>query len=206
MPDYQDYGFPDDDLSHAHQYLLPALLSMLNKQQKILDLGFGNGALAIKLINSGFDVYGTDASEEGIKLAKKNYPNRFYLQDLSTGKLPAELADTAFNTIISTEVIEHLYDPKAFIQFCKEVLSKSSYKQLIISTPYHGYLKNLTIALFNKYDAHHSPLWSGGHIKFWSYKTIKSLLISEGFEIIKFKGCGRFQFFWKSMMIKAELK
>lgn len=179
---------------------------MLNKQQKILDLGCGNGALAIKLINSGFDVYGTDASEEGIKLAKKNYPNRFYLQDLSTGKLPAELADTAFNTIISTEVIEHLYDPKAFIQFCKEVLSKSSYKQLIISTPYHGYLKNLTIALFNKYDAHHSPLWSGGHINFWSYKTIKSLLISEGFEIIKFKGCGRFQFFWKSMMIKAELK
>ncbi|MGI4728330.1 MAG: class I SAM-dependent methyltransferase [Janthinobacterium lividum] len=206
MPDYQDYKFPDDGLSHAHQYLLPALLSMLNKQQKILDLGCGNGALAIKLINSGFDVYGTDASEEGIKLAKKNYPNRFYLQDLSTGKLPAELADTAFNTIISTEVIEHLYDPKAFIQFCKEVLSKSSYKQLIISTPYNGYLKNLTIALFNKYNAHHSPLWSGGHIKFWSYKTIKSLLISEGFEIIKFKGCGRFQFFWKSMMIKAELK
>ncbi len=206
MTDYKDYGFPNADLSHAHQYLLPALLPMLHHTNKILDLGCGNGALTVKLIDLGFDVYGTDASAEGIEMAKKSYADRFFLQDLSTGKLPAQLMDASFSTIISTEVIEHLYDPKAFIQFCKAILSKSNYAELIISTPYHGYFKNLIIALFNKYDAHHSPVWSGGHIKFWSRRTLESLLNSEGFELIEFKGCGRFPFLWKSMLIKARLK
>ncbi|RYY06068.1 MAG: methyltransferase domain-containing protein [Sphingobacteriaceae bacterium] len=202
MTHYKDYGFPNADLSHAHQYLLPALLPMLHRQNKILDLGCGNGALTIKLIELGFDVYGVDASAEGIEIAKKYYPNRFFLQDLSTGKLPEELADTVFNTIISTEVIEHLYDPEAFIQFCKAILSNSNFAELIISTPYHGYLKNLIIALFGKYDAHHSPTWSGGHIKFWSRNTLTSLLINEGFEMIIFRGCGRFPYLWKVVRIK----
>ncbi len=206
MIDYRDYGFPNAACSHAHQYLLPALLPMLQKQNKILDLGCGNGALTIQLIKLGFDIYGIDASTEGIEIAKKSYPKRFFLQDLSLGKLPIELDDTSFSTIISTEVIEHLYNPKAFIQFCKQVLSKSKHGELIVSTPYHGYWKNLTLALFNKWDAHLDPFWIGGHIKFWSRETLSKLLVSEGFEILKFKGCGRFPFFWKSMLIKARLK
>ena len=206
MVDYQDYGFPDTSLSHAHQYLLPALLPILNPQHKILDLGCGNGALTVHLIKLGFNIYGIDASEEGIEIAKKSYPERFFLQDLSSGRLPKELADTVFSTIISTEVIEHLYDPKAFIQFCREILSKSNGAELIISTPYHGYLKNLTLTLFNKWDAHLDPLWSGGHIKFWSRKTLSKLLVNQGFELIQFQGCGRFPYFWKSMLIKARLR
>lgn len=206
MVNYQDYGFPNAGLSHAHQYLLPALLPMLHQNHKILDLGCGNAALDIQLFKSGFDVYGIDASAEGIEIARKSYPNRFFLQDLSSGKLPAAIAGASFNTIISTEVIEHLYDPKAFIHFCKTVLSETKNGELIISTPYHGYLKNLAIALFNKYDVHHAPGWKGGHIKFWSPKTLSKLLLSEGFEVIKFKGCGRFPLFWKSMLVKARLK
>jgi len=206
MTNYQDYGFPDADKCHAHQYLLPALLPLLHQQHKILDLGCGNGALTIHLIKRGFDVYGIDASNEGIAIAKKSYPERFFLQDLSYGKLPAELADASFNTIISTEVIEHLYDPQAFVHFCKNILSKTKQSELIVSTPYHGYLKNLAVALFNKYDAHHDPNWNGGHIKFWSPKTLGKLLLSEGFEVLKFQGCGRFPYLWKSMLIKARLK
>ncbi len=206
MTDYQDYGFPDTALSHAHQYLLPALLPILHQGKKILDLGCGNGALAIKLLQLNFDIYGVDASVEGINLAKENYPDRFYLQDLSTDHLPAELADTSFNTIISTEVIEHLYDPKKFIRFCRSILSQSNNGELIISTPYHGYLKNLALAVSNKFDTHFDPLWSGGHIKFWSQKTLGKLLENEGFEVVKFKGCGRFPWFWKSMLLKARLR
>lgn len=206
MTDYQEYSFPNADLSHAHQYLLPALLPMLNQEHKILDLGCGNGALGIQLIKLGFDVYGIDASVEGIAIAKKTFPDRFFIQDLASGKLPAELANTSFNTIISTEVIEHLYDPKAFIQFCKKVLSKTNKGELIISTPYHGYFKNLLLALFNKWDTHLDPLWNGGHIKFWSRKTLNNLLLSKGFDILKFQGCGRFPYLWKSMLIKARLK
>ncbi len=61
------------------------------------------------------------------------------------------------------------------------------------------------LSVFDKWDKHHSPTWHGGHIKFWSKNTLSQLLTNSGFKVTDFKGCGRFPYFWKSMMIKAEL-
>jgi len=65
------------------------------------------------LLKIGYNAFGTDASAEGIAIVRQTNPDRFFLQDLSTGNLPDELKGREFDTIISTEVIEHLYDPKA---------------------------------------------------------------------------------------------
>src|SRR5690606_31358887 len=108
----------------------------------------------------------------------------------------------SFDTIISTEVIEHLYDPRAFIDFCVNILRKNNNGgQLILSTPYHGYIKNLCLAIAGKWDSHANPLWDGGHIKLWSRKTLTQLLEEKGFEVTAFKGCGRLPYLWKSMLI-----
>jgi 2-polyprenyl-3-methyl-5-hydroxy-6-metoxy-1,4-benzoquinol methylase len=205
MTDYKDYGFDTDQPAHTFDYLLPPLLSMLDKNRNrcILDLGCGNGYLANYLIAKGFNAYGTDASEEGIAIARKANPDRFFIQDLSTGKLPERLQNLNFDTIISTEVIEHLYDPEGFIDFCKQALNQNG--EIIISTPYHGYLKNLALSVFDKWDAHHGPLWHGGHIKFWSKATLSRVLTNAGFTVTAFEGCGRIPYFWKSMIIKAKI-
>ena len=205
MSDYKDYGFHTDQPAHTFAYLQAPLLSLLDKRknQCILDLGCGNGYLANFLIGQGFNAYGTDASEEGIGIAKRANPGRFFIQDLSSGGLPAELQPLKFDTIVATEVIEHLYDPAGFVGFCKNTLSPGG--ELIITTPYHGYFKNLMLSVFNKWDSHHSPGWHGGHIKFWSEATLSDLLAKEGFEVVAFKGCGRVPYFWKSMILKAKL-
>ena len=205
MAEYKDYGYTSNEPSHTFFYLENALFSLLNKNSNrcILDLGCGNGHLVGYLIKKGYNAYGTDASENGIAIAKKEYPDRFFVQDLSTDQLPAELQKLSFDTIISTEVIEHLYNPETFIDFCKNALQPKG--ELIISTPYHGYWKNLMLSIFNKWDSHLSPDWLGGHIKFWSRKTLSKLLTDKGFTVIAFKGCGRVPYFWKSMVIKAKL-
>jgi 2-polyprenyl-3-methyl-5-hydroxy-6-metoxy-1,4-benzoquinol methylase len=205
MTVYRDYGFYSNQPAHTFHYLLAPLLSLLdkNKNQFILDLGCGNGYLVSYLISQGYNAYGTDASAEGIAIANKDNPGRFFVQDLSTDKLPAELQNIKFDTVISTEVIEHLYDPASFIAFCKQALNGNG--EIIISTPYHGYLKNLSLSLFNRWDAHFSPMWHGGHIKFWSRATLSNLLINNGFSVVAFKGCGRVPYFWKSMIIKARI-
>ena len=134
MAEYQDYGYANNQPSHTFFYLHDALQSMLNKDKNhcILDLGCGNGHLVSYLVKNGYDAYGTDASENGVALAKQEYPDRFFIQDLSTDELPVELQKLKFDTIISTEVIEHLYNPDRFIEFCRNALQKNG--ELIIST------------------------------------------------------------------------
>jgi 2-polyprenyl-3-methyl-5-hydroxy-6-metoxy-1,4-benzoquinol methylase len=104
--------------------------------------------------------------------------------------------------VVSTEVIEHLYSPQLLIQYAHRVLAEKC--KLIITTPYHGYLKNLALSLLNKWDFHHTALWEGGHIKFWSKNTLKRLLVDNGFRVKKVNGVGRIPYLWKSMVIIAE--
>jgi 2-polyprenyl-3-methyl-5-hydroxy-6-metoxy-1,4-benzoquinol methylase len=186
---------------------LNTILQLLDKEKNknILDLGCGNGFVARNLIELGYNVYGVDASLDGINEAKKYYNDRFFILDINENTLPPELENIHFDTIISTEVLEHLYSPEGFILFCKLILNKKSGGELIISTPYHGYFKNLMLALLNQMDNHFTALLEGGHIKFWSIKTLTTLVEKHGFKIDKFVGCGRFPFLWKTMFIKAVL-
>lgn len=207
MSEYKDYGYNSSGPIDAHKYIYPTIKSMLDKNvnRKILDVGCGNGYIARELIKLGYDVYGIDASTEGIAIAKSSYDERFFIQDLSKDGLPEEIKDIIFDTIISTEVIEHLYNPKKYIDFCKNILIQNNGGELIISTPYNGYFKNLILSVLDGWDRHLDPLWDGGHIKFWSKATLSKIITDSDFKITSFKGSGRIPYVWKSMFIKAKL-
>ena len=74
-----------------------------------------------------------------------------------------------------------------------------------MSTPYHGYLKNLALAMTGKLDGHFSVLWDGGHIKFFSRATLERMLTDQGFEVLAFAGAGRLPLLWKSMLVNARV-
>ena len=75
---------------------------------------------------------------------------------------------------------------------------------VILTTPYHGYLKNIAISLFNEWDQHHHPEREGGHIKFFSEKSLARVLTENGFSDIVFRNAGRLPYFWKSMVCRAQ--
>jgi len=204
---YSDFGWYNTNDTDAHSYLLPRIIQLLEHRmdKTILDVGCGNGATANRLIKMGYNVWGIDASDSGVVVANKQNPGRFFIQDITSEKLPDELKAKKFDIVISTEVIEHLYAPRSYINLIKGVLNDSG-GELIISTPYHGYLKNIALALSGKMDAHFTVLWEGGHIKFWSRKTLTDLLEEFDFKVLDFYGCGRLPYFWKSMLIRAKLK
>ena len=77
---------------------------------------------------------------------------------------------------------------------------------LIIGTPYQGYLKNLALSILDGWDAHHTVAWDGGHIKFFSVKTLSTLVARHGFELMAFHYLGRAPWLWKNMICFAKKK
>jgi len=108
-----------------------------------------------------------------------------------------------FDVVISTEVIEHLYDPTKLFQFARGVLKPDGH--LLVSTPYHGYWKNLALSVADKWDFHHHPARFGGHIKFWSRKTLSEMFVNFGFMVGEFRGVGRTPWLWNSMILVGRM-
>jgi len=201
----EDYGWSTGDGPQSCGYIAPCVLEILKTLQvsRVMDLGAGNGVLCAGLAKAGYEVVGVEYDRQGAHLAKQTYPGipfyNFGVQDD-----PSELLahERRFDAVVSTEVVEHLFSPHLLPAYAAQCLNEGGY--LIVSTPYHGYLKNLVLSVLNKWDAHHTALWHGGHIKFWSAATLTALLAANGFEVIEFHGVGRMRYLWKSMVLVAR--
>lgn len=184
----------------VHRYLWPTVRRELSKRisdgAKLLDAGCGNGALCA-VLSERYDVCGFDLSRPGIQLAEQSSPAcRFRVASVYDPL--GELFQEEFDAVVSLEVIEHLYAPREFVKRVREVLAPGGL--FILSTPYHGYLKNLAIAASGRFDKHFDPLYDGGHIKFWSKASLGTLLGEFGFQLLCLKPVGRVPWLWKSMI------
>ena len=198
-----EYFYSGFKISLGHSWIDPVVLKLIDNiaPSNILDLGCGNGVLAGKLARKGYSVIGIENSESGINEARSMNPDIKFIQ-ASLYDDPAQLGLDMYDLIVSKEVIEHLYCPDALVRFADKVLAPDG--KLIITTPYYGYLRNLALALFNRWDHHLTPLWDHGHIKLFSKKTMCGLLCRNHYKMVKFRGAGNFHFMWKSMVVVAE--
>lgn len=174
----QDYRWQDSSCTCAHNYLLPRLEEILeehappSEEERVLDLGCGNGAVTKWLANQGYEVVGVDPLSEGIAQARKAYPELDFYRMSAYETLKEKLG--SFSVVVSLEVVEHVYDPVQYASTIYDVLSPLG--TAILSTPYHGWLKNVVISILGRFDDHVEPLQVHGHIKFWSPTTLSKLL------------------------------
>jgi len=199
-----NYHYADGDLNDSHSYLLPTVLDILSsmdlKSHSLFELGCGNGSVAAELTNRGYTVVGIDALSEAIEQAKQHHPSL----RLELGSAYDALSHTygRFPVVRSLEVVEHLYAPRQYAATIYDLLQPGGVT--IISTPYHGYWKNLALALTGKLDPHFTALWDHGHIKFWSVETLGILLTEAGFIDVSFRRVGRVPLLEKSMIAIAR--
>ncbi len=209
MSSVDEYRYESADASHTSAYLWSKVEQILGQEQslvrqggesRVFDLGCGNGAFSRRLKQLGISACGVDLSSSGVAYAKLACPEI----QIEEGSVYDDLAKKygQFPVVVSLEVVEHLYSPRIFAKTLFNLVEPGG--KAIVSTPYHGYFKNLTLAVSGKLDSHFTVLWDHGHIKFWSIKTLTSLLTEAGFSRVKFEFAGRIPLLAKSMIAVAS--
>ncbi|MCR2745209.1 class I SAM-dependent methyltransferase [Limnobacter parvus] len=199
------YEWLNGEHCDSHGYLLPALLreaDLIGVVGRAFDLGCGNGSIARAMQAKGWKVSGVDPSLDGVMFAKDNDP---YI-DLHVGSAYDDLRTKfgTFHLVYSLEVVEHLYAPRDYAKTLVSLMQDDGVA--IVSTPYHGYWKNLVMALTGRMDSHFTALWDDGHIKFWSIRTLTQLFAEVGLDVIRINRIGRVPALAKSMILVLKKK
>ncbi len=206
------YEYTSSAPTWANRYLWPILEKTVRRpgaipvssadssRPRAFDLGCGNGATSALLYRIGFDVVGVDLSESGIRQARETTRQCRFEVGSVYDDLSAKYG--RFDLVVSLEVIEHCFYPGKLARTAFELLSSGGIA--FISTPYHGYLKNVALALSGRMDSHFMALRDGGHIKFFSEATLNRLLKDAGFRDVRFLRAGRVPPLAKSMVAVAK--
>jgi len=189
----------DDPTTPQRQGLWKRHLASLPRGARVLDVGCGRGEFCVFFASLGYSPTGTDISSQAVEFARRQHPGIAFEACPVEALLPSQAG--AFDAVFSSEVIEHLFDVGTFLESIHQLLKPGGL--LVLTTPYHGLVKNITIDLMN-YAGHYNPL--GQHIRFFDKQSLSMCLTRFEFEPIVWTGYGRPWPFWKSFFVVSRKK
>jgi methionine biosynthesis protein MetW len=164
------------------------LLEMIgDKKKKILDIGCGDGTLMEPLIANKHTVIGLDISGPALTIAKKKGLN---VKDLDLTSDWSEKITDKFDVVLAGEIIEHVFDTDKFLVNINNVLKKGGH--LVLSTPNIASLPRRIMLLlgFSPYIETTARSYDAGHIRYFTFNSLKALLDQNGFQVIEQKSDG----------------
>jgi len=146
-----------------------------NKKIKILDVGCGKGDFLkyIATKNSTYKLFGID-------LIDNQHPSIYFIK----GDFLEEKFETKFDVIFSFMVVEHIDKPHLFIQKINNSLQPGGF--VFISTINNDSFMHRIARMLNKVGIHtaHDRLYSHHHIQHYTNKSLRTLMVMNGFDIL----------------------
>ena len=154
------------------------LIDMLDKikPEQIVEVGFGNGDLLLKMNQKGFKGTGIDFSAAAVQefiQKTKGMPLNFSVRNCEAESLLS--SGERFNLVVACEVLEHIEDDVNTLNTWNQLLSKSGH--LLLSVP--ARMKNWG----------HNDEYAG-HLRRYEKEELTEKLHKANFEVINFCSYG----------------
>ena len=151
----------------------------LRLEPPILDFGCGSGALVRELRTRGLEAYGIELDREIIRSSLRDDVAEYVT--LYEGKFPSPFSDQSFESVIASEVIEHIVDYEAALA----EIARLTRSALAITVP------DMTcIPIGSQYDLVPWHLLEATHVNFFNYNSLERTL-RQYFEKVTFFKIGQ---------------
>ncbi|MGH7246222.1 MAG: class I SAM-dependent methyltransferase [Candidatus Levyibacteriota bacterium] len=160
-----------------------AIYNVISENATVLDVGCWTGSLGKELIRKKHCIVdGIDVEKKALVIARKHGYREVWERDLNNRKTLA-IPLKKYDYIIFADVLEHVLYPKDMLQFYARYLKKDGY--IVLSLPNIGFLLYRIQHLFGKFDYEETGIMDTTHVRFYTLKTMKTLIKESGFAIQK---------------------
>ena len=142
----------------------------------LLDVGCGDGTSLDWLRRMGWDAKGCEIDAAAVKAARR----RGF--DVVQGTA-ADFADETFDAVTSSHVLEHVHDPKDFLEQCRRILRPGG--QVVAVTP------NTRSPLLERYGRNWVQLDPPRHLVLFNEDNLRRLAESVGFSKVEIRRTAR---------------
>jgi SAM-dependent methyltransferase len=154
------------------------------KERSLYDIGCGEGFFMDGLHKLGWEVAGTDYSEEGIKNQNPHlYPKVTYKPALDDIQERLS-ADQKFSLVNLGNILEHVIDPVGFLGEIKNLIHKDGLVRIVVPNDNSEFQELLTNLNFANREWFHPP----DHLSYFNFESLKVVLDHTGFNTIRTLG------------------
>lgn len=178
-----DLTSPFEDYSLKLGYLSSHSLAIDNTEAgcHVLDIGGGQGRIALELKKKGCKLTGIDMCT----LKDKTIYEEFYQRNLDNFTIDFDI--TKFDTLLLLDIIEHLSNPEEFLDMFRLEFGLSQPK-IIMTTPNIAFIITRLQLMLGRFNYGKEGILDKTHKRLFTFKTLKKACQQCGYTIEKVKG------------------
>jgi glycosyltransferase involved in cell wall biosynthesis len=148
------------------------------RPQRVLEVGTATGYLTSEMVKRGCEVTGIEQDPEMAKIAEQ-YCKKMVVGDVESLDM-SELG--TYDAIILGDVVEHLRNPREFLQKTGKLLNKNG--KILISLPNVANIWVRLNLLFGRFNYSRVGILDESHLRFFTLETSKQIARDSGLEVI----------------------